>query len=369
MVIVVVMALRFVVPLTIPRFPLPAIVACLVIDAVDQTVFQMVTDDPLAWYQTYDKALDIFYLAIAYFSAMRNWRDPVAFEVARFLYLYRLVGVVLFEAFDARWMLLVFPNTFEYFFIAYEAVRTRWNPLRLGLRSVVGLAATIWIVIKLPQEWWIHVAKLDVTDFVADHPLVGLAVAAVAVVAGVVLWGRRSSLPEPDWAFTVRVDDHLPSLPQRSELPERFISWIFFEKFVLMMLISAIFANVLPGIEATSAGLIGGVTALVLSNTLVSQLVRRWRGRTWGSTVTQVLGTFAINVGLTFLDSAVGPDRRADTPQAVTIFFVVLLSLMIGLFDRFRGTRPPDERIDLTKLTIRTFRKRPPFADEPRAAT
>ena len=33
---------RLLVPLLIPRFPLPAIVACLVIDAVDQTVFQAV---------------------------------------------------------------------------------------------------------------------------------------------------------------------------------------------------------------------------------------------------------------------------------------------------------------------------------------
>ena len=31
---------RLFVPLLIPRFPLPAIIACLVIDAVDQTVFQ-----------------------------------------------------------------------------------------------------------------------------------------------------------------------------------------------------------------------------------------------------------------------------------------------------------------------------------------
>src|SRR5262245_27076268 len=131
-VVVTVVVLRFVVPLFIPKYPLPAILVALVLDAADQTIFAAVTDDPLPGYQAYDKALDVYYLAIAYISTMRTWRDPVAFQVSRFLYLYRLVGVTIFELTHARWLLLVFPNTFEYFFDAYEAVRTKWNPLRLS---------------------------------------------------------------------------------------------------------------------------------------------------------------------------------------------------------------------------------------------
>ena len=30
------------------------------------------------------------------------------------------------------------------------------------------MAAFIWIFIKLPQEWWIHVAQLDFTDFMKE---------------------------------------------------------------------------------------------------------------------------------------------------------------------------------------------------------
>ncbi|MFN6119436.1 MAG: hypothetical protein ACK5CE_07355 [Actinomycetes bacterium] len=47
-----VVLLRFALPLLIPRFPLPAVLACLVLDAADQTIFQAFTDDPLAGYQT-----------------------------------------------------------------------------------------------------------------------------------------------------------------------------------------------------------------------------------------------------------------------------------------------------------------------------
>ena len=28
----------------------------------------------------------------------------------------------------------------------------------------------LWIFIKLPQEWWIHIAKLDMTDFIKENP-------------------------------------------------------------------------------------------------------------------------------------------------------------------------------------------------------
>jgi hypothetical protein len=38
------------------------------------------------------------------------------------------VGVVLFELSQLRVLLLLFANTFEYFFAFYEGVRLRWDP-------------------------------------------------------------------------------------------------------------------------------------------------------------------------------------------------------------------------------------------------
>nr|BFE73266.1 hypothetical protein GCM10020092_065670 [Actinoplanes digitatis] len=71
-VFVAVVSARFLVPLLIPRYPLPAIIAALVLDGVDQTIFQAMGYDPPG-YQGYDKAMDVYYLAIAYLSALRNW--------------------------------------------------------------------------------------------------------------------------------------------------------------------------------------------------------------------------------------------------------------------------------------------------------
>src|SRR3954470_2919504 len=100
-IVVVVVGLRLLVPLLIPVFPLPAILAALVIDAADQTVFQTQLS-PTFWhsiedgYQGYDKSLDIYYLTMAYVATLKNWTNVFAVQVGRFLWYYRLFGVTLF---------------------------------------------------------------------------------------------------------------------------------------------------------------------------------------------------------------------------------------------------------------------------------
>ena len=67
-----------------------------------------------------------------------------------------------------RAILFIFPNTFEYFFLFVEVVRLGWNTSRMGKWTVILATAGIWIFIKLPQEWWIHIAQLDMTDFIKE---------------------------------------------------------------------------------------------------------------------------------------------------------------------------------------------------------
>lgn len=360
-VFVTVVLLRFFVPLFIPRFPLPAILACLVIDAADQTIFQAFTDDPLEGYQTYDKALDVYYLAIAYISTMRNWTDPSAYRISKFLYFYRLVGVTAFELLDQRWLLLVFPNTFEYFFIAYEAVRTRWNPLRLSARRLVGIAAFIWIFIKLPQEWWIHIAKLDFTEFMADHSYMwGVLAALVLIVAGL-LWHYRRRIPTPDWPFTVDIDAHLEARPPSAPVvAERFFTWVLFEKVALLALLSVIFAQVLPDVRSGTLGIVVGVALLVVVNAAVTQWLVR-RGRTWATSAREFVAMLLVNTAIVTVDSVFGSSTAANAPRVNTLFFVLLLSLMIALFDRFRATRNGIDEGPSLRSTLR--------AEKARAAT
>ena len=159
---------RLVLPLFIPYFPVPALLACLILDSVDQSIFQQFPAIPLDGYQSYDKALDVYYLSVAYLSTLRNWTNQGAFRMSQFLYYYRMVGVVIFEMTQNRTILFIFPNTFEYFFLFVEAVRLGWDTKHMGRKTVILSAAAIWIFIKLPQEWWIHIAQLDMTDFIKE---------------------------------------------------------------------------------------------------------------------------------------------------------------------------------------------------------
>lgn len=332
---------RFLLPLLIPRYPLPAIIACLVLDGVDQTIFQSFGYDPPG-YQGYDKAMDVYYLAIAYLSTLRNWTSRPAFEVSRFLYFYRLVGVVAFELSQIRALLMVFPNTFEYFFIAYEAVRSRWNPLRFGLRFWVLTAAAIWVFVKLPQEYWIHVAQLDFTDTVKDVPWFGPAVLVGVLGLCAVLWfAVRPRLLPADWTWRVAADPLPEEMDTAAEgatwraAHGRVLSWTTLEKVVLVGLVSVIFGEVLPGLRATTLQLFSAIAVFVVINTAISL----WAART-SRTIESLVGTFAarvaINVGLVVTAEWLLTQGTGTLNRVNTVFFVVLLSLITSLHDRYQ---------------------------------
>ena len=359
LIFIIVCLLRIGIPLLIPRFPLPAIVASLVIDAADQTIFQNNTDLNLDNYQGYDKALDVYYLTIAYLSTIRNWVDPFAFRVGQFLWYYRLTGVLLFEITGVRALLIIFPNTFEYFFIAYEVVRLWWKPERLSHRQIIGTAAAIWIFIKLPQEWWIHIAQLDFTDFMKEDVfgvssdtswgdaigenlwfvgLVGL------VVVGVVVGVRklRPKLPPPDWSFTMDIDDTLDRgrlAAPRDPSWQPIISWYMFEKIALVTMVSTIFALVLPDNEVSFLGVVGPVAFIIIVNSFVSTWLAG-RGRTWESIGVEFLVMAAVNLGSALVFIWLVRSSDSTTNEAAVLFFVLLLTLIVTLFDRYHRSVP-----------------------------
>jgi hypothetical protein len=344
---VAVVTARIAVPLAIPRFPLPAMLAALVIDGIDQTIFQTFTSLDLSGYQAYDKALDVYYLSIAYVATLRNWTNLAGYGISRFLYYYRLIGVVLFELTQLRWVLLVFPNTFEYFFDFYEAVRTRWDPRRMSRGLLIGAAAFIWIFIKLPQEWWIHVAQLDVTDFLKEE-VFGVPAASSwveAVVANPLLavlawWLLTRRLPPADRPFTLGADSQQPAVDKiairrrRDRMAETFFDRELVEKIVLVALVSVIFAQMLPGEDLSPMGIAFGVGVVILVNTAVSEWFIR-RGQRWGSVLRQFGLTLALNVAIVGGAGLVLRLLSAE-PFQHALVFVLLLTLIVTLYDRYR---------------------------------
>lgn len=359
----IVLALRLLVPLAIPRFPLPAIIAAMIIDAADQTIFQNYTNLNLDWYQGYDKALDIYYLAIAYIATMRNWTNLHAFTTSRFLWYYRLIGVVLFEWLQIRALLFIFPNTFEYFFQFIEAVRTRWNPRRLSRRQILYAAAFIWIFIKLPQEYWIHIAQMDVTDFIredifgvsidtpmstimGDNP--GIFLGLIVALLALVFLLRRflfPNLPATNWFWTFDADAHRETDPayqsqlattgyRQHETGQHFDRGMI-EKIALLAFIVGIFVSVLPGIHIATPRLVIGTIIVVVLNTAITE----WMGRHGMSFETAMRSFFAVtlaNFALVVIYWFIVRRTGGSLNAGATLFFLFLVSIIIALYDRYR---------------------------------
>jgi hypothetical protein len=293
-------------------------------------------------YQSYDKALDIYYLAIAYISTLRNWTDGFAFGVAQFLWYYRLVGVLAFEFSGVRALLLIFPNTFEYFFDAYEAVRVWYDPRRLAKRAVLGIAAFIWIFIKLPQEWWIHVAQLDFTDFLGENLWLLPVFAIVGVGGAALLWFNRERIPKTDWPPTVDVDKRGTSvLGTPADAPTgvwALINHPLVEKIALVVLVSLIFGQMLPDVNASDLELAVGLTVVIILNSFATQWLVG-RGTSWANTTSQFLAMGAINVAIVFGSWLLLRESGGDLHVGNTLFFIGLLTLIVTLYDRYRGMR------------------------------
>lgn len=355
---------RLLVPLLIPWYPLPGVVAALLLDAVDQTIFQSRAGAAeqlygrllLENYQGYDKALDVYYLSIAYAATLRNWGDRFAFGVGRFLFYFRLVGVALFELTEWRALLFLFPNTFEYFFIWYETAALWGDPRRLPRAAVAGAAVTIWLVIKLPQEFWLHIARLDLTDVLktalfgappettwghlfAALPgvFIGAALAAVALIVGLA-WLAMHRLPRGGRVtFSARQRIAGLSRERRRQARAAWSQVIFdrdlLEKIFLLTLIVIIFAQALPGSRLTAGQLAAGAALIIVLNTALSHWLAR-RGVGWKNAVGQFIAMAAANLTIVAgFQLLAGP---AGLDDAAAAFFVLLLSLIVTLFDRFR---------------------------------
>ncbi|MDQ2654125.1 MAG: hypothetical protein M3Z20_13920, partial [Chloroflexota bacterium] len=318
--VLLVVGARLLIPLAIPRYPLPASVAAIVADLVDGTIaFYAFANVGMTDYQGYDKAFDVYYLSIQYLSTMRNWDNLVAFNIARMLFYYRLAGGLLFDLTQVRAMFLFFPNTFEYFFLFYEAVRLRWNPRRLSPAQLIGAAFAIWVFIKIPQEYWIHVAQLDTHDvkegmlrvpadtswlsIIGQLSALFIALAAVVVVtiAGV-RWFIEHRLPPADWRLAFNADAHGRDVDDddmrtaQKISARRLVDAELLEKSVLMSVVTISFWRILPEVRAEALPTAVVAAIIIVANTAISEWLVR-RGKRWRSVFTQFIMTAAANLG------------------------------------------------------------------------
>lgn len=157
----VVIIIRFFVPLAILRWPLAGFIAALLADNFDVAILSVFHTQDFSLYNPIDKWLDLYFLAIAFYTSLR-WPNTLAKKTATYLFVYRLVGVLLYEITGLRMLLLIFPNLFGSFFIVYllqKAILKR--DLITTKKRLIGLLI-ILLIPKLIQEYLLHVLQYPI---------------------------------------------------------------------------------------------------------------------------------------------------------------------------------------------------------------
>lgn len=166
----IVIAMRLVIPLLILRNPLVGGLAAMATDALDVVIIELIGLGGFGdHYAQLDKLLDTYYLTIELYVAW-SW-DVWARAPAIFLYFYRVVGVILFEVIGTRWLLLVFPNMFENWWL-YCVVVARFFP-NIYPRSykTVAIPMVLLFIPKLAQEYLLHYAEARPWDWIKENVL------------------------------------------------------------------------------------------------------------------------------------------------------------------------------------------------------
>ncbi len=167
----IVIALRLLVPLVIPLFPFWGGAAALLLDGTDVIIVELFGSGGMGdHYHQLDKVLDLYYLGLEAWVSL-CWTEHLPRLASIALFSYRLFGVVLFEIFGARWLLFIFPNLFENWFL-FVAGRDRFAAsYRLDtVRRVVGWLLVLYIP-KIGHEYLLHVAEAQPWNWFKEHVL------------------------------------------------------------------------------------------------------------------------------------------------------------------------------------------------------
>jgi hypothetical protein len=165
----------------------------------------------------------------------------------------------------------------------------------------------------------------------------------VAVGIGITFAVKKISrlAPAPDWSFNMDVDktirqEELVEVPDR---PRSIVSWYMFEKVALVSMVTIIFAQMLPGNDNNIVGTVVAVSFIIVVNSFIGYRFAQ-RGRSWATTAGEFAVMAVVNLAAALVLIALA--RNADEPlnETATVFFVLLLTLIVTMFDRYHRTVP-----------------------------
>ena len=143
--------------LPVLRWELAGAILAILTDFSDLFMMDLLSFGGVRDYQSFDKAVDLVYMVAFLVAALRWSGTPRSVAIA--LFGYRILGVVVFELFSWRGVLLLFPNVFEFWFLFVAGVK-RFRP---GY-EITRRRAVVWMVplllLKELQEYLLHLNQV-----------------------------------------------------------------------------------------------------------------------------------------------------------------------------------------------------------------
>jgi len=167
---VIVILIRLLVPFSILKSPFWGTVISALTDAADVILITAINSGDFASYHNTDKVLDLYYLAFVFYVSL-SWKNVLARRASIALFVYRLIGVVLFEMSGVRALLLIFPNLFEHFAVFYLGYLRffKKDPIK-NIRSLAVILLVL-LLLKMPQEYVLHYQQAQPWNWVKQNVL------------------------------------------------------------------------------------------------------------------------------------------------------------------------------------------------------
>jgi len=127
----------------------------ILIDFSDLFMMNLITLGGVRNYQFLDKFLDLFYIAYFLIIALR-W-EKLLRNISILLFVFRILGFVLFEFFQNRLILFIFPNVFEFWFLGITLLFLLKSNITNRKIIIVLVVTTL---LKMTQEYILHVWKV-----------------------------------------------------------------------------------------------------------------------------------------------------------------------------------------------------------------
>ena len=148
-------AVRIFASLIVFKFNFFGAILVILIDFSDLFMMNLITLGGVRNYQFLDKFLDLFYIAYFLIIALR-W-EKLLRNISILLFVFRILGFVLFEFFQNRLILFIFPNVFEFWFLGITLLFLLKS--NITKRKII-IVLVITTLLKMIHEYILHVWKV-----------------------------------------------------------------------------------------------------------------------------------------------------------------------------------------------------------------